>query len=402
MGMLKLSLVWGAVGLVALLFVLEEIRLMLLRRQLDTAVVDTEKRNIQLSYLIKASRTLSSALTKEKILRLIVEAFGDLTKSERSPSVSALFLLDYNTNRFVYETGYNMDVTMLKSPSFGTDEAPFKGLKKNSEVVFFEEKDNATDIFFKEKRKSMFKNIESAIFVPLLVENEAIAVIASFLAKSSFQFLKKDMYLMEALRGETAIAVGSAVQSELAVLDRLTKIYNHAYFETRLEQEVARSDRYQYPVSLLMIDIDHFKRINDTYGHQQGDILLKEVAKVIKNNIRVVDLCARYGGEEFAVIFPETDLAGASKREGVKIREDGGALAKAEHLRAILEKTVLLTPEGLRMKITVSIGIAVKKFPEAADMSKDGLVREADKQLYKAKQEGRNKVCYSSSIAPTL
>ena len=251
------------------------------------------------------------------------------------------------------------------------------------------------NVFFKTNKMYMSDEIEFAILVPLIVENEAIGAVVSFLPRSSFEFLKKDVRLLEALRGQASIALGSAVQSELAVLDRLTKIYNHAYFETRLEQEIARSDRYKYPVSLLMVDIDHFKQINDTYGHQQGDTLLKEVARVIKSSIRVVDLCARYGGEEFAVILPETELTTTSQRgDPKKLEESGGAVAKAENLRRLIEKTELTSADGSRISVTASIGIGVKKFPEGSEITKDGLIKEADKQLYKAKQAGRNKVCY--------
>jgi len=397
---LNFAFVLGVVVVVGFLLAAQEIRIIHLHRKLGESVFSTEKRNIQLSYLIKSSQHLSAALSKERLIRLIIETFGDVTKSDRTPSLCALFLMDYNTNRYVYETGYNMDVTMLSRSIFSLDEAPFKTLKKSREIVFFDENDNFKNLFFKENKLHMLQDIDYGLLVPLIVENEPLGVIVSFLAKSSFQFLKNDVRLLEALTGQTSIALGSAVQSELAVLDRLTKIYNHAYFESRLEQEIARSDRYKYPVALLMIDIDYFKRINDTYGHQYGDMLLKEVALTIKSNIRVVDLCARYGGEEFAVILPESDLTSASKREDVhKIEEAGGALAKAEHLRKLLEEMSLATSDGSRIKVTVSIGIGIKRFPEGEGLTKEGLIKEADKQLYRAKREGRNKVCYPEKIA---
>ena len=393
---LNLAVVLGTIVVVGLFLVVQEIRVIFLKKKLDDAVVGTEKRNIQLSYLIKASQTLSSALSKEKLLRLIIETFGELTKSERTSSICALFLIDYNVNKFVYATGFNMDVTMSNKPSFDIDEAPFKILKKNREIKFYDEGERLKHAFLKEKKIATLQDIDYGLLIPLTVENEPIGVMISFLAKSSFQFLKKDIYLLEALAGQASIALGSAVQSELAVLDRLTRIYNHAYFEGRLEQEVARADRYKYPVSILMIDIDHFKQINDTHGHQQGDQVLKEIAQIIKSNIRVVDLCARYGGEEFAVIFPETNLTDASEREaGKDLEESGGAMAKAEHLRKTIEKTLIAAADGSQISVTISIGIGVKGFPDGANITKDQLIKQADKQLYRAKQEGRNKVCYA-------
>lgn len=371
------------------------VKIVFLKKSLSEAIVGTEKRNIQLSYLVKTVRILSSALSKDRLLRLIIETLGDITKSDRTLSRCALFLMDYNTNRFVYETGFNMDVTMLCRPSFSIEDARFRKIKKDKEIMFFEEGENLKTLFFKENKMHMLQEIDYGIMIPLIVEDEIMGIAISFLAKSSYDFLMKEINLLHTIAGMTAIAMGSAVQSELAVLDRLTKIYNHAYFESRLAQEVARSDRYKHPLSLLMIDIDHFKRINDTYGHQEGDAILKEVASIIKSNIRIVDLCARYGGEEFAIIMPETDLTGVPEKDEVKnVVEVGGAIARAENLRKLIEKAEVISPEGLRVRLTISIGIGVKRFPEGAGIGKDQLIREADKHLYRAKQEGRNRVCH--------
>ena len=393
---LSIPILCVAIVLVLLLIGGQEARIMGLKKRLDEAVIGTEKRNIQLSYLIKTAQSLSSALSKDKLLRLIVETIGEITKSERVPSLCALYLMDYNANRFVYETGFNMDVTMLKHASCGPDDMPFKIFRKNRELVFFDEKENGKSDFLKENKIYAAKEADCVIMVPLVVEGEIMAVAVSFCAKSTFEFLKKDLYLLQAVTGQASIALGSAVQSELAVLDRLTKVYNHAYFEGRLEQEIARSSRYKYPVSVLMIDIDHFKLINDTYGHQQGDIVLKEVARVIKSNIRAVDLCARYGGEEFAVILPETDLTTFSKRdEIVSPGEAGGALSKAESLRKIVEQSTIFSREGGAIKVTISIGIGVKRFPGGENIGREDIIREADQQLYHAKEKGRNRVCHA-------
>jgi diguanylate cyclase (GGDEF)-like protein len=387
----------SAIAILVVLFLVgQELRLIFLRRKLGEAIVRTEKRNIQLSYLIKTTQTLSSALNKNKLLRLIIETFGEITKSERAPSLCALYLMDYNINRYIYETGFNMDVTMLNRSSYSIDDQPFKLAKKSKGITYLDEKDDVKRLFFKESKLHRLQDIEFGLLIPMVVENEIMGVVVAFLPKSSLEFLRKEHALLQVIAGQASIALGSAVQSELAVLDRLTKTYNHAYFEGRLAQEVARSDRYKFPVSVLMIDIDHFKLINDTYGHQHGDIILKEVARVIKSNVRVIDLCARYGGEEFAVILPETDLSAFSKRKDGKILDEtGGAIEKAKNLRRFIEDMEITTVEGLRTKLTVSIGVGVKRFPEGAGMGKDQLIKEADKQLYRAKQEGRNCVCHS-------
>lgn len=383
--------------IVIVLFIgIQEIRIALLRKRLDEAVVGIEKRNIQLSYLIKTAQTLSSALSKDKLLRLIIETFGDMTKSDRVPSLCALHLMDYNENRFVYETGLNLDVTMLKIPNSNPEGMPFKIFRKSREPAFFNESDGIKSSFLKESKLYAAKEADCGIMLPLIVEGEIMAIATALCAKTTFEFLKRDPYLLRAVAGQASIALGSAVQSELAVLDRLTKVYNHTYFEGRLEQEIARSNRYKYPVSVLMIDVDHFKLINDMFGHQQGDTILKEVARIVKSNIRTVDLCARYGGEEFAVILPETDLTNVSKRDETNIiGETGGAAAKAESLRKVIEQSKILSPEGKPVKLTVSIGIGVKHFPGGEHVTKESLIKEADTQLYLAKEKGRNKVCHA-------
>ncbi len=393
---LSIPVLCVAIVLVLLLIGGQEIRIVVLRKRLDEAIIGTEKRNIQLSYLIKTAQTLSSALSKDKLLRLIIETFGEITKSDRVPSLCALYLMDYNASRFVYETGLNLDVTMLKNTSYSPEDMPFKIFRKSRELAFFDETENIKSNFLKEGKLYAAKEADCAIMSPLIVESEIMAITVSLCTKTTFEFLKKDLYLLQAVVSQASIALGSAVQSELAVLDRLTKVYNHAYFEGRLEQEIARSNRYKYPVAVLMIDIDHFKLINDTYGHQQGDVILKEVARIIKSNIRTVDLCARYGGEEFAVILPETDLTNVSKRDEITTAgEAGGAVTKAENLRKIIEQSKIFSSEGALIKLTVSIGIGVKHFPGGEDITKEALIKEADKQLYSAKEKGRNRVCYA-------
>jgi len=162
---------------------------------------------------------------------------------------------------------------------------------------------------------------------------------------------------------------------ELAITDSLTNSFSRSYWQERFNQEIERSRKFKYQFSFLMIDIDHFKAVNDRYGHLVGDGILKEVAKRIKDTIRQIDLICRYGGEEFSVILIETDRVGAR-------------FAAGRILQAVEEKCVKVYDEDL--KITVSIGISV--FPEDASDNK-GLIEKADKALYRAKETGRNKVC---------
>ena len=168
----------------------------------------------------------------------------------------------------------------------------------------------------------------------------------------------------------------NAVLKELSVTDGLTGLYNHKYFHDKLTEEIRRTERYFRPLSLIMIDVDHFKEFNDTNGHPEGDRLLKFLATTLKENVRAEDIAARYGGEEFAVILPET----------VK----DAALVLAERLRkAVAERDFPGGDTQPGGKLTISLGVAT--FTEDADNA-DGLLKAADDALYRAKKKGRNRV----------
>lgn len=163
------------------------------------------------------------------------------------------------------------------------------------------------------------------------------------------------------------------------ITDSLTGVYNRRYMDRRLEEEVARARRYAHPLSVLLLDIDYFKRINDTEGHQAGDEVLKHLGELIMNAVREVDVVTRYGGEELLIIAPDASL--------------DTAVSLAERLRLHAEShELVLTSESAGKRVirfTVSIGVA--SFGPEADDAKE-LVRNADEALYQAKGGGRNRV----------
>ncbi len=161
----------------------------------------------------------------------------------------------------------------------------------------------------------------------------------------------------------------------LSITDGLTKLHNHRYFQDELARAFEESQRYQRPLSLAMIDIDFFKKVNDTYGHAVGDDVLKRSAALYRSSVRSTDLVARYGGEEFAVMMPETTL------------QDG--MAFAEKIRQLIEAAPMDTQAG-PLQATVSIGVA--SVPLSRIHSAKELIIAADKALYRAKRGGRNRV----------
>jgi len=163
----------------------------------------------------------------------------------------------------------------------------------------------------------------------------------------------------------------------LANLDGLTGVYNHRYFQNCLDQEVSRSIRHETQISVLLIDIDYFKKFNDTFGHQVGDFILTEFSNTLKDNIRKYDTLARYGGEEFVIILPETGT------------ED--AMIVAEKLRDLIASKIYKDTID-EYQVTASFGHACCKPATEDDFSKDLLINHADLALYEAKENGRNRV----------
>lgn len=224
------------------------------------------------------------------------------------------------------------------------------------------------------------EGIKSLVAVPLKLENKVVGIlyVDDFVPR---EYKVREIAALTLLANQATIALLKAQTfkqvMELAITDGLTAVFNHRYFQERLTQEVKRAKRYRHPLSMIMIDIDHFKSYNDFYGHPKGDVILRAIADSVREVVRETDIVARYGGEEFAVILPET-----GKKE---------ALAVARKIRTAIERESFygeeILPQG---QFTVSCGVAT--FPEDSQTRHD-LIDRADKALYLAKETGRNKVC---------
>ncbi len=235
------------------------------------------------------------------------------------------------------------------------------------------------------------RNMESPGYVYLIMVTSNRSDkddIVKALESGADDYVSKPFYMPELLaRIKTGLRILELERSlkeanekikRLSITDPLTGCYNRSYLNEHLPREIKRTIRYEYPLSISMADIDHFKKVNDTYGHQAGDEVLKAFSNIIKSLTRNgVDWIARYGGEEFIIVFPETEI------EGVK--------AAVERIREKIESTPIKTRRYI-INITSSFGIACFDPKRRKDISPDKFINEADKMLYEAKKEGRNRI----------
>ncbi len=315
-------------------------------------------------------RNLSDFLNYERIL---VEKLFSLMSSFVEYSVAGVFFAspdDYAENILYFDTlGRNINKSVLSDVQydFFKKMEEFKTLKNTKfEVV---------RILLGKETSYEFSDLKSKIIIPLMFDKKLIGGICFYTRQNmdyaSFRYF--DIMISELL----AIFKMKYQYTEkefMSVLDGLTGLYNRRQFEIGLEQEYNRTKRHPSDFSLAILDIDFFKKVNDTYGHQYGDYVLKTVASLMKQAFRKTDLLYRYGGEELIMIMPETNIE--------------GAIIPVQRLRRMIEEYDF-DYNGVKAKVTASIGLTMnyQEFNSPAD-----ILKSADEALYKAKESGRNRV----------
>jgi diguanylate cyclase (GGDEF)-like protein len=228
--------------------------------------------------------------------------------------------------------------------------------------------------------------IRSILVVPILLRDKMIGTLFLRTSRAEHAFSEREVRLLKALADASANVLNNAylfeqVEDEksrlekLAITDYLTGIYNIRYFYHRAIEEFSRCIRYSLPISCLMVDIDHFKKINDKYGHQTGDLVLKEFAQTLKRRSRKSDVLARYGGEEFIFLLPQTE------REG--------AIAEGERIRQFVKEHKF---RSLRSGKGVTVSVGVSAYPHPKIRTHEDLISLADDALFNAKNSGRDRV----------
>lgn len=228
------------------------------------------------------------------------------------------------------------------------------------------------------------------IAIPLNHGDKTAGVLFLYFTPAGYEPEAADFAIFTSLSSYLGVYIDKArlyaTVKDLAIHDGLTGLYTRMKFEEFLSQELKRAQRHSKTFAVMMMDVDFFKKLNDTYGHQFGDTVLKTLSRLITKNLRNFDVAGRYGGEEFCVLAPEANA-------------DGGAVA-AERLRALVAAEPFNAPGAKAAQVGVTISIGVASFPLNGQTEAE-LIRAADTALYEAKRSGRNMVCRSTDIKPT-
>jgi diguanylate cyclase (GGDEF)-like protein len=328
----------------------------------------------RLSLFHEVGKALFSTLDLQKILQTIMEKISDLLQ----PDTWSLLMLDDKTKELCFEIAIGTGADRLKDVRLKLGEGIAGWVAQHGEPVLVE--DVAKDPRFSSKVDELTQmNTRSVVCVPIKGREQILGVIELVNCLNKASFVKEDIPILKSLADYAAIALENAryVQRihELTITDDCTALYNARHLNFVLEAEIYRSNRYGYEFSVIFIDLDHFKQVNDIHGHLVGSKLLWMIGDIIKGNLRLIDYAFRYGGDEFVILLPQT-----SKEN---------ALTVVRRAKDLLTSKVFFTEEGLNIKVTASFGVA--SFPADARTRKE-LLRMADEAMYLVKNTTRNSI----------
>lgn len=330
-----------------------------------------ERRNGELASMIEIGKALTSCLEIHEVLEAIMKQVERLIK----PKAWSLLLVDMKTGELVFEIAVSPVGEQLQGYRLerGKGIAGWVATNGLSLLIPDVSKD---DRFAGQIDEKMMFTTRSIVCVPMKIKDQVIGVIELINSLEELDFDESDTLFLSAIADFAAIALDNARNyeriSELVITDDLTGLFNSRYFGQLIDNELERSKRYREEVSLVFLDLDHFKNINDKYGHLVGSRMLAEFGRLVGGHIRTSDRAARYGGDEFAIILPHT---GKTK-----------AVEMAENLLEVMQLTSFLSDEGELIPMTASFGVAT--FPDDA-INRVDLIRAADTAMYDVKAAGR-------------
>jgi len=337
-------------------------------------IADLKRQVERLSLFHDVGKALASTLDLQKILQTIMERISDILQ----PDTWSLLMLDENAQELYFEIAIGAGADKLKDVRVKLGEGIAGWVAQHAEPLLVEDakKDARFSSRFDELTQSQTRSV---VCVPVKGRDKVLGVIELVNCQGNESFRKDDIPILKNLADYAAIALENAryVQRihELTITDDCTALYNARHLNFVLDAEIYRSTRYGYEFSIIFVDLDHFKHVNDTYGHLVGSKLLWMIGDIIKGHLRMIDYAFRYGGDEFVVLLPQT-----SKES---------ALMVVRRTKELLNSTVFFAEEKLNIKVTASFGVA--SFPKDARTRKD-ILRMADEAMYLVKNTTRDSI----------
>ena len=350
---------------------------------MDTGQENSTEKELRLQQLAKFNeigKALTSSLDLNQILNIVMEKISDLLH----PKNWSLLLIDEATNELKFEIAVGEGSEKIKNLRLKIGEGVAGWVAKEQKPLLVA--DVYKDPRFSNKADSISKfTTKSIICVPLMSRGKCLGVVELINKVEDKTFGDEDLLMLTAIADYTAISIENAIffkrVQELTITDDVTKLYNSRFLHNRLDYEIERARRFRYDLSMIFLDLDYFKEINDKHGHLLGSKVLKEVAQIIVKQTRTTDMACRYGGDEFVILMPETTKA--------------SAFMVAEKLRKSIKESVFLQEDGVNSRLTGSFGVA--SYPEDAS-NKEDLIHLADNAMYSVKNRSRDGVAESISL----
>jgi diguanylate cyclase (GGDEF)-like protein len=339
----------------------------------DSAGADRKRQLQELGIFHDVAKALTSSLNLDSILQTIMEKMAEYFR----PDTWSLLMVDEEKQELYFAIAVGDAAEALKTVRLKLGEGIAGWVAQHGESLLVP--DVYTDPRFAKRIDEMTKwQTRSIICIPLKSKHRVLGVI-QLINVDMEGFGGNEMLLLQALADYAAIAIDNARAvekiQELTITDDCTGLYNARHLYKTLEAEVYRSTRFGYEFSILFLDLDHFKMVNDTHGHLIGSRLLAEIGYAIKAHLRLIDYAFRYGGDEFVVLLPQTSK--------------DSALVVARRLRDVFRKEYWLKADGLNLNVRASMGVAT--FPEDAKSAHE-IIRQADEMMYAVKNTTRDNV----------
>lgn len=319
-------------------------------------------------------KALTSSLQLDQVLRTIMEKIDEFLR----PDNWSLLLLDEEKQELYFELAVGKASQALRDVRIKMGQGIAGWVAQHGETVVVPDTSKDTRFFPKVDEKTRTET-QSIVAVPVRFRDTCLGVIELINCIGPGGFDPRDLKLLEALSDFAAIALENARHvkkiHDLTIRDDCTTLYNARHMSFILETEIYRSQRYNYEFSLVFIDLDHFKMVNDTHGHLVGSRLLAEIGNALKAHCRLIDFAFRYGGDEFVLLLPQT-----SKENALNV---------ARRLHKLIRESVWLEQEGLKIRLTPSLGVA--SYP-VDSRTKEGLLHLADEAMYLVKNTNRDSV----------